>query len=171
MRMKAIQKRRNCYAVLFAITVFLAIWFAVKLMIVKAIVFAFISLASLVLLIRQNRLVFDASLIWDNRILVVPSAALYLPGGKGKKDVEETIVSTFGVLVGNKTYKWGSDGLHGVRLRSIEIDRAKICLTFGDGAQSMRVELLHGLVDEQGVLAVKQKLWRETGVLATISGW
>ncbi len=171
MQMKAIRKRRNCYAALFAIGVFLATWFAVKLMIVKAIVFAVISLASLVLLIRHNRLVVDASLIWDNRILVVPSAALYLPGGKGKKDVEETIVSTFGVLIGNKIYKWGSDGVHGVQLCAIKIDRAWIHLTFGDGAKTMRVELLHGLVDEQMVLAVKHKLWRETGVVAMISGW
>lgn len=59
----------------------------------------------------------------------------------------------------------------GVRLRTIEIDRARIYLTFGDGGETMRVELLHGITDEQAVMDVKQKLWRETGVTAVIHGW
>lgn len=171
MQVKAIQKRRNCYAALFAVCVLLIIWFAIKLMAVKTFIFISLSLALLMLLIRQNRLLSDASLIWENRILEVPSAVLYLPSGKGRKDAEETIVSTFGILIGSKIYKWGSEGVHGVRLSAIAIDRARIHLTFGDRAKTMQVELLHGLVDEQAVLAVKQRLWRETGVIATIIGW
>jgi hypothetical protein len=44
-------------------------------------------------------------------------------------------------------------------------------LTFGDVAQTMRVELLHGIAEQQTVLEVAQKLWKETGVTASISGW
>jgi hypothetical protein len=31
--------------------------------------------------------------------------------------------------MGSKIYKWGSDGVHGVRLKAIEIDRARVYLT------------------------------------------
>jgi hypothetical protein len=80
-------------------------------------------------------------------------------------------VSTFGILIGSRIYKWNSNGMHGVRLNMIEIDRARIYLTFGDGAETMRVELLHGITDEQVVMDAKQKLWQETGVTAVIDGW
>lgn len=169
--MKAIRKRRNGYATLFAIGVILAAWFTVKLMRAPAFVFGAINIALLMLLVRQNRLLNYAGLIWDNRILAVPSAVLSTANGKKKRDVEETVVSTFGILTGGKLYKWGCDGVRGVRLSAIEIDRAWISLTFGDGTETMRMELLHGMDNEKAVLDVKQKLWHETGVTAIISGW
>lgn len=171
MQMKAILRRRNGYSALLAVCVLLTAYFFVKLITMTAFIFAVVSMALLMLLIKQNRLVFDARLIWNNRILVVPSAVIYLPDDKERKNTEETIVSTFGILTGSKIYKWGSDGVHGVRLCAIKIDQAWIYLTFGNGAKTIRVELLHGLVDEQTVLAVKQRFWRETGVVAVISGW
>lgn len=171
MQVKAIRKRLYCYAVFFAIGVFLTALFATKFMIKTAFVFGAVSIALLVLLIRQNRLFYDANLIWDNRILAVPSAVISISGGKEKKDAEETAVSTFGILIGSKIYKWGCDGVRGVRLRAIEIDRERIHMTFGDETEIMRVELLHGMADKQEVMDVKQKLWRETGVSTTISGW
>jgi hypothetical protein len=169
--MKGIRKRRTCYAVFFAIGVFLTTWFAGKLMTEAVLVLGAASAALFVLLVRQSRLLYDASLIWDNPILVLPSAVIFMPGGKEKKELEETVVSTFGILLGSKIYKWGCDGVHGVRLRTIEIDRERIDLIFGDGVETMRVELLHGMADKQEVLDVKQKLWRETGVTAIINGW
>jgi hypothetical protein len=170
-QMKDIRKRRNCYAVFFLIGIFLTAWFAIKLMTETALVFGAASIALLMLLIRQSRLLYDAGLIWDNRILAVPSAVILLSGGRKKRDTEETIVSTFGILIGSKIYKWGCDGVRGVRLKAIEIDRERIHMTFGNGSQTMQVELLHGMADKQEVMDVKQKLWLETGVSATISGW
>lgn len=169
--MKVIQKRRDSYAVLFIISVILAAWFTVRLMPKAAFVFGIASVAFFMLLIRQNRLLFDAGLIRDNPILSVTSAVVYTTNGQGKRDVQEAIVSTFGILIGSRIYKWNCDGMCGARLRAIEIDRARIYLTFGDGAETMRVELLHGITDEQAVMGVKQKLWRETGVTAVIHGW
>lgn len=169
--MKAIIRKRNGYSALLAVCVLLTAYFFVKLITMTAFIFAVVSMALLMLLIKQNRLVFDARLIWNNHILVVPSAVIYLPDDKERKNTEETIVSTFGILTGSKIYKWGSDGVHGMRLCAIKIDQAWIYLTFGNGAKTIRVELLHGLVDEQTVLAVKQRFWRETGVVAVISGW
>ena len=113
----------------------------------------------------------DANLIWDNRILVVPSVVVSISGGNEETDACETVVSTFGILIGSKIYKWGCDGVRGVRLNAIEINRTRIYLTFGDGVETIRVELLHGMVDEQAVMEVKQKLWRETGAESVVSGW
>lgn len=169
--MKAIRKRRNGYAVLFAMGVFLTAWFSVKLMTETVFVFGTVSIALLMLFVRQSCLLNEANLIWDNRILTVPSAVISMSGGKEKKDVDETVVSTFGILIGTKIYKWGMDGVRGVRLNAIEIDRSRIYLTFGDGVVTLQVELLHGMDNEQEVADVKQKLWRETGLESIVSGW
>ena len=169
--MKLIRKRRNSYALLFAASICLTVWLGVTFMAEAAFAFGAISVASLLFLVRQSRLLYDATLIWDNRILVVPSAIISMAGGQGKNGTEETVVSTFGILIGSKIYRWGLDGVHGVRLNAVEIDKERIYLTFGDAGQTMRVELLHGMVKQQAVLDVAQKLWHETGVTASISGW
>jgi hypothetical protein len=44
-------------------------------------------------------------------------------------------------------------------------------LIFGDAAQTMRVELLHGMTQKQALLDATQKLLHETGVTADITGW
>lgn len=110
--MKTIRKRRNGFAMLFAISCFLTGWFAVKLLVEAIIVFGILNVISLVFLRRENHLLFYANLIWDNRIFTVPSATIFISGGNGKKEVVETVVSTFGILIGNKIYKWGLDGVH-----------------------------------------------------------
>jgi len=174
MHMEAIQKLRNGYAVLFAVSIcltVLTVWFGVRLMVAITFIFAVLNITLLILLIRQNRLLYDAKLIWENRILARPSAVVSILGSKRKSNEEETVVSTFGILMGSKIYKWGSDGVHGVRLKAIEIDRARVYLTFGDGAETKHVELLHGITDEQTVMDVKQRLWDETGVMARIHDW
>ena len=171
MQMKSIRKRRNCYAMFFAAGICLAVWLGATFMVEAAFAFGAISVASLIFLVRQCRLLYDVTLIWDNRILAVPSAFIFTAGSQGKNDTEETVISTFGMLIGSKIYRWGCDGVHGVRLKTIEIDEERMYLTFGDVAQTMRVELLHGMAEQQAVLDVAQKLWHETGVTASISGW
>ena len=170
-QMKLIRKRRNEYALLFAASVCLALWLGATFMLEAVFVFGAISLISLLLLVRQSRLLYDATLIWDNRILAVPSALISMPGRQMKKDTEETVVSTFGILIGSEIYRWGLDGVHGVRLHTAHIDQERMYLTFGDAAQTMRVELLHGMLHKQTVVEAAQKLWHETGVEAEISDW
>jgi hypothetical protein len=170
-QMNLIRKRRNGYALLFAASVCLAVWLGAALMPEAGLAFRAISAISLILLVRQTRLLYDAALIWDNRILAVPAALISMPGRLIKKDTEETVVSTFGILIGSKIYRWGLDGVHGVRLHAAYIDREWMYLTFGDAAQTMRVELLHGMNQKQAVLDAAQKLFRETGVTADITGW
>jgi len=170
-QMKLIRKRRNSYALLFAASICLTVWLGVTFMAEAAFAFGAISVASLLFLVRQSRLLYDATLIWDNRILVVPSALISMAGGQGKNDTEETVVSTFGILIGSKIYRWGLDGVHGVRLNAARIDKERMYLIFGDADQTMRVELLHGMTEQQAVLDVAQKLLYETGVTVSIIGW
>ena len=169
--MKLIRKRRNGYALLFAASICLAVWLGVTSMLEVVFAFGAISLIFFLLLLRQSRLLYDVTLIWDNRILAVPSAVISMPGHQMKKDTEETVVSTFGILIGSEIYRWGLDGVHGVRLSAVQIDKERMYLTFGDAAQTMQVELLHGMTQKQAVLDAAQKLWHETGVRAEITGW
>lgn len=169
--MKSIRRRRNGYILLFIGSIGLAVWLGVSFTLEAAIVFGAISLISLLLLVRQSRLLYDATLIWDNRILVVPSALISISGQPTKKDTEETVVSTFGILIGSEIYRWGLDGAHGVRLRTAHIDQKRMILTFGDASQTMRVELLHSMTQKRAVLDAAKKLMHETGVAAGIIGW
>ena len=169
--MKLILKRRNWYALLFAASICLAVWHGTAFMSEAVFAFGAVGLISLLLLVRQSRLLNDAMLIWDNRILEVPSALISMPGRQMKKNNEETVVSTFGILIGSEIYRWGLDGVHGVRLHTAQIDKERMYLTFGDAAQTMRVELLHGMTQKQAALDAAQKLLHETGVTADITGW
>ena len=171
MQMKLIRKRRNEYVLLFTASISLAVWLGATFMLEAVFAFGAISLISLLLLLRQSRLLYDATLIWDNRILAVPSALISMPSRQMKKDTEETVVSTFGILIGSDIYRWGLDGVHGVRLSAVQIDKERMYLTFGDKDQTMRVELLHGMLHKQTVVEAAQKLWHETGVQAEISDW
>ncbi|MGI6730369.1 MAG: hypothetical protein ACOX5F_00515 [Anaerovoracaceae bacterium] len=169
--MKLIRKRRNGYALMFAASICLAVWLGATFMLEVVFALGAISLISLLLLVRQSRLLNDATLIWDNRILAVPSALISIPDRQMKKDTEETVVSTFGILIGSEIYRWGLDGVHGVRLHTAHVDQERMYLTFGDAAQTMRVELLHGMTQKQALLDAAQKLLHETGVTADITGW
>ncbi len=170
-QMKSIRKRRNGYVLLFAASICLAVWLGATFMLEAVFAFGAISLISLLLLLRQSRLLYEATLIWDNRILAVPSALISTVGSLRQSDTEETVVSTFGILIGSKIYKWGCDGVHGVRLKTIEIDRVWIYLTFGNEIKTLRVKLLHGMNDKQEVMTVKEKLFCETGVETVVSDW
>ena len=124
--MKSIRKRRNGYVLLFAASICLAVWSGMAFSLEAALAFGAISLISLLLLLRQSRLLYEATLIWDNRILAVPSALISMPSRQMKKDTGETVVSTFGVLIGSRIYRWGLDGVHGVRLSAVQIDKERI---------------------------------------------
>ena len=169
--MKLIRKRRNGYALLFAANICLAVWFGMTFMLGAAFAFGAISLIFLLLLVRESRRLYDATLIWDNRILAVPSALISTEGSLRQADTVETVVSTFGMLIGSRIYRWGLDGVHGVRLHTAQVDKERMYLTFGDAAQTMRVELLHGMTQKQVLLDATQKLLHETGVTADITGW
>jgi hypothetical protein len=78
-QMGSIRKRCNGYALLLAASICLAVWLGGTFMLEAVFAFGAISLISPLLLVRQSRLLYDATLIWDNRILVVPSALISMP--------------------------------------------------------------------------------------------
>ena len=169
--MKLIRKRRNGYALLFIASISLAVWFGVAFILEVVFPIGAISLVFLLLLVRQSRLLHDATLIWDNRILAVSSSLISTEGSLRQAYTEETVVSTFGMLIGSEIYRWGLDGVHGVQLHTAHIDQERMYLTFGDKDQTMRVELQHGMLHKHTVVEATQKLWHETGVTADITGW
>ncbi len=169
--MESINKIRNYYALLFAIAAFLTLWFALQLIYQAAFIFGNISIVLLVYVIKQSRLLYDTKLICDNCIFKVPSATVSTSNSEVKTAVEEIVVSTFGLIIGNKLYKWGYHGAYGVKLKNIEIDRERVYLTFGDTSETLRVGLLHGITIKQEVVDIKQKFWRETGIDIVVNGW
>lgn len=171
MQMRLIRQRRNNYALILAGSLLLTLWFSIRLLVVEAVFFAIFSVICLVLLAGQNRKLSKANLIWDNRILSVPSATLYTADGIEETCQEETIVSTFGLFCAGRIYEWNCAGLRGIRLTAAEVEPAKLSLIFGRSSETMRVELLHGLTEKEEVVDVQEKLWHETGVRAVLKGW
>lgn len=169
--MKSINKIRNYYLVFFVIATLLTLWFALQFIFEAAFIFGNISIVLLLYVIKQSRLMYDTGLIYDNCIFKVPSATVSTSNSEVKLAVEEIVVSAFGLIIGNKLYKWGYHGAYGVKLKAIEIDRERVYLTFGDTSKTMRVELLHGITTKQEVLDIKQKFWRETGIDTVVNGW
>lgn len=169
--MNAIKKRRNILGALLTVGVAIAaylLWYGIP---EAAIICGAGSTVLLGLLITQSHRLQDARLILDNRILAVPSAVITRPESGETQELEETVVSTFGVLAGGRVYRWGCDGFQGTRLTAITLDRSRISLTFGGENQPLRIELLHGLADKQTVLEICRKLKYETGVTPMLSGW
>ena len=169
--MKAIKDRRNIYAALFTVVILLTVLFLVLHRMTAAIICGSLTALLLILLYRQNRLLGVAMVICDSRILTVPSSIVTSQNQPNQKRAEETIVSTFGLLLGNNVYQWGCEGVYGVRLREVRIDKEHICLSFGDDGETLCVELLHGLTDRQSIMEITQKIWHETRVQAEISDW
>ena len=166
-----IRKRVLCFSLLLAPALALTLWFALNSMPEGAIPLGLVSAIILLSLVKAVAALNDAKLIYDNRILAVTSAAISHAQNAGETVAEETVVSTFGILLGDKAFKWGCDGRHGVNLQEIKLDRAYITLTFGAATEKMQVKLLHGLTDRENVAEICKKLWHETGVEADISAW
>lgn len=168
---KSIRRRCLGFSVLFAVGILLTALFISMRTTEAAIACGATGAAALILLYQQSRQLYAARLICDNRILTVPSSIVTAENSPGTKMMEETVVSTFGMLLGNKLYKWGCEGMHGTRLHKIRIDREQIWLTFGSDDESLRVELLHGMACKEKVLIIAQKLRYETGVQAEVCDW
>jgi len=169
--MNAMRKRRDALALSLPMAVALTVWFSRRGIPEIALALGAGSVALIAGLAVLSRRLRHARLILDTSILTVPSAVISEPEGGKTARLEETVVSTFGVLVGGRAYRWGCEGVRGARLSAIAIDRGRISLTFGGAHQSTRVDLPHGLSDRQQVLEICRNLEHETGVTATVSGW
>lgn len=164
--MKAIRRRRRGYVLLLLGSLCLTLGSAVGFKTGVTFGCGATVIISLTLLSKQSRLFHQAKLIWENPILFVSCDTAPI-----RQERETTIVSTFGLWDGGKIHEWGRRGIRGVRLISTEIHKGKINLSFGNEGETTWAELMHGITDKEEAFDVKEKLWRETGVTATIVGW
>lgn len=162
--MRFIGRRYMCYGLLLALSVFFTVWLDPRQYAGASILWSFLIVLLMGLFIRQSQIVQGAKLIWDNRILVISVRT-----GTAQV-VDEVVLSTFGLLSAGYIYDWGRRGLWGIRLKAIEVDRKKMCLCFGNKRHAIRIEFRHGIDTKENILEVTDKLWRETGVKATIQG-
>ncbi len=170
MYLKSSCSRLKCDGLLHAMSSFSAVFRVPTRAAGAAVVWGLLIVILIALLIRQGQLLQTARLIWDNRILVVPVALLDHGSGRVQA-ADETVLSTFGLMCAGRIYAWGRGGLWGTRLRTLEIDPKKVCLGFGNKRNWTILEFRHGIDSKQGALELAQKLWRETGVTATLPGW
>jgi hypothetical protein len=166
---EAIRKERNITAVISAVCIILTGLFIALHIKEAVIVCSVVCALPLIHLYRQWRLLSAAKLICDNPILTVPSSIITEKNRVSVRMTEDTVVSTFGLLLGSKVYKWGCDGISGTRLQRVRLDRNHIWLTFGVDNEVLCIKLLHGITDKARVMEITQKLWRETGVQAEVS--
>lgn len=112
----------------------------------------------------------DARLIFDNRIFDVSQASVSsLQGGQEKTlDTVEVIFSPFGVLLGNRAFRF-RDGIR--RLQAIEIGRETLRVDFQSEEVCYHLQLLHGFTKKQEVDKVAEEIRYETGVIPDIRAW
>lgn len=168
--MKAIKNWRDASIILLLACIPFTILFVVMHSLGWIILICLADIASISLLYRRKRLYQDASLIFNNQILNVPSAIIAGENCTDRIVLNETVISSFGLLIGSKIYKWGCDGIKGTRLKQVKIDKDRIWLTFGTEDSTQCIELLHGMTSEQRIIEAAQKLRHETGVTAIIAG-
>ena len=157
MHLRSIRRRYTCCSLLLALSILCTVWLDPRES-GSSIVWSLVVVFLVGIFILQSQKLQTATLIWDNRILVIPGA------------VDEVVLSTFGMLSAGHIYEWGQRGLWGIRLKAMEVDQKKMRLSFGNERQAMWFEFEHGIDTKQKILEVAQTLWRETGVEATILG-
>jgi hypothetical protein len=166
----SLQNRKTLFAALLICSILLTVWFAAAALPFFAFIFAASSIALLIIFGRIARLLQVVRLIRENQILAVPAAWLQ-ENDPGCTCTEESIVSTFGAIIGSRVFQWGQGGLGGSRLLDIAIDRKAITLTFGTKAKIAKLTLLHGLTESEAAMQLQEKFNFETGVKAKLTGW
>ena len=168
--MKTIKKWRDISIVLLITCIPFTVLFVVMRAWGLIIMICIADIAIIMFLYRRKRLFHDASLIYNNQILNVPLAIISKGKCTDSRILNEIVISSFGLLIGSKVYKWGCDGIEGTRLKKVGIDQERIWLTFGTEEGTRCIEVLHGMTDEQRIIETAQRLRHETGVTATITG-
>jgi len=168
MYLRSIRRRYTFCALLLALSIFCTVWFDPRQM-DFSIAWSLVIVFLVGFFVRQSQMFQTAKLIWDNRILVI-SRTFSDKRSRTTQEVDEMVLSTFGMLSSGQLYEWGRRGLWGVRLKTMDLDPKKMRLSFGNESQAMWLEFEHGIESKQKILEVVQKLWRETGVEATIQG-
>lgn len=105
-----------------------------------------------------------AGLIVENEIFHVRPAEFINADGTGDGGLD-VYVSCFGILAGGKIFRFN---LKDKRLKSIEIGRDTIRVSYGTKEATIRARILHGYMDAADLARVAERFRFETGVEPTI---
>jgi hypothetical protein len=133
-----------------------------------------LTLLILICFYQQRQKLKTARLIEENAILTTVSSVIADdnrdPTSKLRPDKEsvEVILSGFGILSGDKAYKFNCDG---IRLFSVEISREDMLLALGTDKWKKHLRFGHGISSPDQIQEIAEKLRYETGVSPIITGW
>jgi hypothetical protein len=134
----------------------------------KAHLFLVVSMTAvlLVLLIHENRILTTCKLINENQIMRIQLAEIEIENRKKGQDIE-AVISCFGILLGSKVIKFN---LEGIQLKSVEICKEYICLSYGTKKKNEKIRILYGGFGMEECSQIVEKFRYETGVIPTITG-
>lgn len=143
-----------------------------------ALVPAVMALLAAVYFYRQMQRLKVAKLIQENVVLMIPAARVLssedfpeipeartissedIPGFPAGAEKKPVIVSIFGVLAGDKVYKFNCDQ---IRLFSMKIDKEFIFFTYGTWEKQLHLKLTHGLTSEEDLQKITAIFRYDTG--------
>lgn len=116
----------------------------------------------LFLLTRARSSYLSARLIQENALLDVGMARITSLTDKTQDtQTVNAVISGFGILLDGTPYKFGRDG---VRLLAAEIRGEWMLLTYGAPGHTYQARLLHGITNDDAIMAFAHRLSYETGV-------
>lgn len=123
-----------------------------------------LALALLILFFKNLKLQADVNLILDNAIF--QKSLLRTQGGQGEKKqmLHQIVFSTFGLLLGDRVYKWGKSGKSYNKLKCVAIDDAFIKIQFTQGGEDLEMEIFHGFKDPKKIEQLSHQVFQETGI-------
>lgn len=117
---------------------------------------------------REYKRLKDAQLIIENRILnicpVISDQNDRRVSGIPAENLE-VFISCFGILFDSRIIKFSQEG---IRLKSVDIGRDFITLTYGDDRQIRSTRLLRPEIDSSEMIGIVEKFRYETGIIPTI---
>jgi len=121
---------------------------------------------------REYKKLKTAELIMENKILHIQPATIDAGtcGKTGKAlPVEgiEVFISCFGILLDSRIIKFNLDG---VCLKTVEVGREFICLTYGTEGRTQKIRILHAAMDSPELQRIVERFRYETGVVPVITG-
>lgn len=125
---------------------------------------AVLALLAVVYLYQQLQSLKAAKLIQENVVINIPAGRVISNGDISRSQtgagIDHVIVSIFGVLAGDRVYKFNCDG---IRLLSMKIDKEFIFFTYGTREKQLHLKLTHGLTREEDLQKITEIFRYNTG--------
>lgn len=124
-----------------------------------------VSILAAFLSVREGKRLSAASLIVENQILYLASAAFQkCHTGKPEKNVE-AYISCFGLLLNSEIIKFNQEG---IRLKAVEIGRSRLSLDYGSDTMTRRIRLCYAGVANDRLEDMIERFRYETGILPVL---